>query len=481
MNVDFYTFSKRINSTAQPTGGASYSCVLKSPSSVISPKISIVWGGSGNPSAYNYAYIGDYGRYYWVSNWTYADRQWHADLSVDVLATYKTEIGASSKYILRAASDYNTNVIDKAYPAKLPTKYNHTNYSTGWAQNMSGGTFVVGIIGKGNTYSAGGISLYQASASQVQTIINNAYNAMDGIISAGTGHTGSPTTSEQGFGWLNDAVFFLADAIIRCTGKVSDFIRSVMWFPFSFKTTGTVTVTMGLVTSGTGSANNITDPLYQSGAIDLATPGMPIGAVEWQYVEPFYEYWLSFPPFGIIPISAKDLYKASTIRCTVRADAVSGAGYLRVYANSSGIVDDWTLLAERSAQLGVQIPIGGNNQNLLQFASGIVGAYQAASAENVAGMLANIGSAVDGGTGTSRATGGSGGLAAITGTASLHWRYTEPVDEDITEQGRPLCEVRQISNLSGFVQCRDGDISAPGTASELAQLESFLTGGFFYE
>lgn len=482
MIVYFYTFSKRINSTAQPTGGASFSCVLKSPSSVTAPKISLVWSGTGNPTAYNYAYIADYGRYYWVSNWTYADRQWTADLTVDVLASYKSQIGGANKYILRSASDYNTNVIDRAYPAKLPMKFDHTNYSTGWAQTMSAGTFVIGIIGKGNTYSAGGISLYQASASEIQTIVNNAYNAMDGIISAGTGHTGSPTTQEQGFGWLNDALFFLADALIRCTGRVSDFVRSVMWFPFSFPTSGaSVTVTMGLVTTGTGTAKDISDPLYQNNTIDFTTPGLPIGAVEWQYIEPFREYWLSFPPFGLIPLSAKDLYQATTLRCSVRADAVSGVGYLRVYANSSGIANDWTLLAERSAQLGVQIPIGGNNQNLLQFASGIVGAYQAATAENVAGMLASIGSAVEGGTGTSRAAGGSGGLAAITGTASLHWRYSEPVDEDITEQGRPLCEVRQISNLSGFVQCRDGDVPAPATAAELTQIETFLTGGFFYE
>ena len=154
MNVDFYTFSKRINSTAQPTGGASYSCVIKSPSSVTAPSISIVWGGSGNPSAYNYAYIADYGRFYWVNNWTFADRQWTADLSVDVLATYKSQIGAASKYVLRAASDYDYKVIDRLYPAKADNYYAVGSGSWGFSTLSVGGVYIIGVIGAGNTYTA---------------------------------------------------------------------------------------------------------------------------------------------------------------------------------------------------------------------------------------------------------------------------------------------------------------------------------------
>ena len=120
MNVYFYTFSKRINSTAQPTGGTLHTVTLKTPSSVMTPTISLVWSGSGSPAAYNYAYISDYGRYYWVSNWTFSDRQWTATLNVDVLASYKTQIGGSSKYILRAADSSawsgSLEVLDTSYP-----------------------------------------------------------------------------------------------------------------------------------------------------------------------------------------------------------------------------------------------------------------------------------------------------------------------------------------------------------------------------
>ena len=55
----FYTFSKRINSTKQPTGGSEYSIELKAGSSAINPTIRLDVGQSGNPTGYNYCYIAD--------------------------------------------------------------------------------------------------------------------------------------------------------------------------------------------------------------------------------------------------------------------------------------------------------------------------------------------------------------------------------------------------------------------------------------
>ena len=120
MNVTFYNFSKRRNSTKRPSGGTSYTCLLKEDTSTARPSIAIKWNGSSSaPAGFNYCYIPDFGRYYWVNSWTYSERQWIAACSVDVLATYKTEIGGSSKYVLRAASDYDPEVIDTLYTPNL--------------------------------------------------------------------------------------------------------------------------------------------------------------------------------------------------------------------------------------------------------------------------------------------------------------------------------------------------------------------------
>lgn len=60
--------------------------------------------------------------------------------------------------------------------------------------------------------------------------------------------------------------------------------------------------------------------------------------------------------------------------------------------------------------------------------------------------------------------------------------FADVVEDDNPEFGRPLCKVKAISTQSGFVLCADGDIFAPGaTPSEKDQIESYLTGGFFYD
>lgn len=56
-------------------------------------------------------------------------------------------------------------------------------------------------------------------------------------------------------------------------------------------------------------------------------------------------------------------------------------------------------------------------------------------------------------------------------------------DEYNTDLGRPLCTVKQISTLSGYLICEEGDVPLTqfATSSEKDAVRSYLTGGFFYE
>ena len=98
-------------------------------------------------------------------------------------------------------------------------------------------------------------------------------------------------------------------------------------------------------------------------------------------------------------------------------------------------------------------------------------------------MLAAIGTAAKG-MGYNGYTSGSfsGGALGIDPEWSFNWRRYDAIDQDPTEKGYPLCETVQISSLSGFIQCQDGEIqSAIAYAPELAEVKSYLEGGFFYE
>ena len=91
--VNFYTFSKRDNSTKRPTGsGTSLQCEIRYESSILNPVLQINTVIS-NPSNLNYAYIPEFNRYYWINDWSYDRGFWIVRMSVDVLATYKDQIG----------------------------------------------------------------------------------------------------------------------------------------------------------------------------------------------------------------------------------------------------------------------------------------------------------------------------------------------------------------------------------------------------
>ena len=50
-NATFYTFSKKLNSTKQPSGGSNYQIELKDSSGMLNPTIKLDVGQSGNPTA----------------------------------------------------------------------------------------------------------------------------------------------------------------------------------------------------------------------------------------------------------------------------------------------------------------------------------------------------------------------------------------------------------------------------------------------
>lgn len=474
MQVVFYTFSKRVNSTARPsTGGASYSCIIKSPSSVIAPQISLVWQGSGNPSLYNYAYIASYGRYYWVKNWAYGDRQWMADLQVDVLASWKPQIGVSSKYILRAASRYNNKAVDRLWPAltDFQTAGTLSGNSLGWdVYGSGGGTFVVAVVGSGNTATVNSaVSLYQMKGSSVQNLITNQLNAIEGAY--------NNATASDVFEALQNILMLP----FRFTSDLSKYIRSIMWFPFEFAKGATADVYLGLFQC-LQLQDTVASPIkIFDSSIDVRN-FPPAGADDWEYLAPYASYTLEIQPFGLIPIDSSDIVEADHIDLNIRVDALSGLALLTVKA-AKGIEYNRTIAA-RTAQIGVAVPYGGTAPD---YASAISGAASAAAAfasaddDGGLGLLASIGSAVTAASTNGYSAGTAGGGAAVNGAVFLHYRIFKHTDVDITEAGRPLCETAAINSLSGFVQCRDGDIQAPATAAELSEIESYLTGGFFYE
>ena len=94
MQVVFYNHAKRSNSTKLPTEGTSISCVLKDECSITSPVLELKVTEKPN---FNYAYIADFGRYYFINNIVEkTGRMFEIACHIDVLQTYKDDIKRNS-------------------------------------------------------------------------------------------------------------------------------------------------------------------------------------------------------------------------------------------------------------------------------------------------------------------------------------------------------------------------------------------------
>lgn len=483
INVTFYNFSKRRNSTKRPSGGTTYACLLKDDTSTVRPSIAIKWDGtSGSPAQYNYCYIPDFGRYYWVDAWEYTERQWVASCVTDVLATYKTEIGSSVKYVLRSASTFDKYAPDNKYVPIYPLRMNtYLMVGIAWATTLDYGRFVVGIVGQGNTFNAGGTGYVVITGAQLQSLIDACFTKSEQVWS-----------STQSLGTnIGEVMNKYGENLQKSVSNPIQFINSVCWVPFIPTTSGSTTIRLGNIDTGITAAC-LSDPVHVDNW-HLSLLDWNSMDEAWPDLEPFTRYVLCCPPFQNLDISAEHLLPASLsshanggLQGAIYTDVTNGLSVLTVTAGGGNQV------ATASAQLGVMINLAGTTVDYAaQLSAGINavgGTVGNIMSGNIAGAITGAASGIIGFAQASapKAVGGgySGGLASLKASQAdrglVVYRYSVP-ELDNDEVGKPLMQTKTISSLSGFVLCADGEVDCNATAAEHAELAGFLTGGFFYE
>jgi hypothetical protein len=100
---------------------------------------------------FNYSYLQEMNRYYYITDIRYELGTWVIDLKIDTLASWKESIGASTHYVLRASSAYDGRIIDTAYPTKVKQTTqevysNYTLFGNYYTDTMTC-YYIVGIIG----------------------------------------------------------------------------------------------------------------------------------------------------------------------------------------------------------------------------------------------------------------------------------------------------------------------------------------------
>lgn len=498
MQVRFYAYRKRINSTKIPTqkdgaGQLSFfaDCVLKDSTSVIAPQITLIFPqGLLSPSSYNYAYIPDFHRYYFVTDITFVQNRVVYTLACDVLASYWDTLKETTQYVLRSASAGDSSIVDDMYPVTSTISHGYS-LTTGWSfDSLTTGYYVLGIINKA-TDTVGCVSYYVMTSAQF---------------------AGLRSALMTDYAYMGISATEISQELARAIINPFQYIVSCKWFPEKPPTSGavrTISVSGWDFTGGSASKLDSSAVIIKQFTVDV--PSHPqINRGRWLDFRPYSNFYFYFPPFGVIPIDASKLTANRKLDIFVRIDCISGIGHLQItcqgrgapliYSADCNIGVDIQLAQQsvaKSILSDVQNAVGSVVQGAMTGGKGgaVMGASSALLSSSTAqgaitglaqgiatGDFSNIGSAALAANADLSVKGQNGGIADYRAVPALCYQFASIVEADNEDLGTPCCKKYKLSALSGFTTIMRPDIDTVlATQPEIAALMQYLTRGFFIE
>ena len=358
--------SKKLNSTKIPTYGY-YNEIdltvelkdvtdLYTPSLIISSDTFMSGGSIINPMHYNYFYLTDFERYYFVRDWSWILGRWECALEVDVLASFKSQIGDSALYVLRSSSSCDPDIVDTKYPVKAQgadTTYQRKTYGSVYNvwntniynANVTDGFFRVSIVNN-DSGAIGAVAHYAFSGRVMAELMNKLYSAPS---------------------WMNITDANLSQDLQKMMFNPMQYITSVIWIPTGFNTTGqtpihtipygwwslTLTGSVYQITTGTMSKT-----VSQSIPV-VHHPQYSEDKRRWLQLSPYTTAALYFTPFGFVPLDTSKFYNATHIDIEVRVDVITGKGTLILSSHRTvnGSTSYGGTFYTTTAQVGVPITI----------------------------------------------------------------------------------------------------------------------------
>ena len=477
MQIYLYKFNKRPNSTAQPlpTAGKAFTVQVKNECSFITPVLRFtpdnLTTGVFSPSAYNYAQIAYWQRFYYITDWTYINGSWEATLSVDVLASFKSEIGSTSAYIIRSASHYNGDITDTFYPSTTVKSITKQQISSNvFQQTIPSGCFILGCINNDTSGNKmGAVTYYALTMAQMTSVLQYLFSSNI---------------------YQNSNIYEIGEGLYKSLFDPFQYIVSCMWFPFAASDVGNTTSTVSVGYWSTGVTGLIATYIVKEfgGKTNLAIERHPqIARGAYMDHAPYTTLTAFYPPFGEIPLDTSFMqYGANNyLYCKMYVDFITGIadGYFTITNgyDTQTTADPYKYMTLRSAQIGVPIQISQVMSDYIGAIGGAANVFASAAGGNVGGIFSGIATAVQEAMPKVSSLGANGSLVEIVEPPYLIVEHSQVVDENLAEFGRPLCNTKTISTLSGYVLCGEDDHSFSGTKTENEEINRYLKTGFFYE
>lgn len=443
MDILFYNHTKRENSTLRPTGaGDSRSVLLKEGTSIYNPTFIM----ADDVTEYNYCQWGV--RYYYIRDIVVAKNQrFEVECALDVLATFKEEIGNVSAFSLYASSGFNDGIPDDRLSTVDTASIQSSNLGL-FNAGATDGTYILQYATSASTKGPSGILWLSDSDAKV--------------VSAALNETG-----------FND---FLDNFAKQLVGAY-DALISCRYVPLNWYALGTSGGTKSVVLAGyaTSAAGKVpSDIVTYEGSISI-----PWQFSDFRNLSPYTSLLLYLPAYGFLEINPADVIGKSSLEISATCDGITGDVFY--------VVDN---IARCSTNISSPIAIGTTGTNSFGVAGGLVSAGANLLGGNYMGATADLfGAALASTQRTVGVCGSNGGLAGVfanVGTSGMtvrlysicHNTSDNPADM-AASHGRPVRAVQGV--VSGYNQFVNASVQCNAPDMIKQQINAYMNGGFYYE
>ena len=460
-------FSKRKNSTKQPviTTWTEYECSFKKPTSARNPVVEL----ATNIHSYDYAYIDDFNRYYYVTDViSLHNGLTQYALACDSMASHKTEIGSTPARIAFSSTGYDKWLPDPRICVSTDNVYfDQSTANSGFKGNEDHYIVV--------TNSLDGINYYFMDfANLVYLMIN-----------------------------LNDVS--LAAQFRNLFSNPFDAVLNCFWLPYDLSPASVLgsvqNVKVGAWTlDGSGGTTATSGksllPQYidiSNGQYTTVSVDIPYKWQDFRDITPYVNAWLYLPGVGQIDINLSDFIDSQHVNINAKMDVWTGDVIYRIMNDNAHVVKTIGFSAAANIPLSATAV---NTRGALSALSGVasygaVAAGAIAAGASVAGPALGLIASAAGVAlnSTARSASIKGDYTGRSDFADPNYTLTIMVKDTedptsasyIAQKGRPVCETHAISNHSGYVQCDDASVIMSGYDWERDEINGYLNSGFFYE
>lgn len=471
--LTLYNFNKKRNSTKQPTGGTSKSCVLKEDTSLESPTFILESYDS------SWSYCSFMGRFYYIDDVVFSSNKlFELRCSTDVLATYKSDILKVDCNILYCDGS-TKNIIDQRIPLLASVDVNE-EYKAIDGLTITGydnqGAIILGITGKGS---------FGSYLMQDSTLMSELLDGVDDYWAT--------STEDQIAGWKQ---FFYG-------GSAAENLKSAIALPMLIDGSklGSDATSLYLGNYPCKDSNNKDIKGYKINKPILTyttTISIPWKYNDWRRFAPYSEVILYLPFIGTIQMPTSAMIADNSLVIQYSVNVTSGDIAVQYKGKDTN-----RIYGTASANIAMNTAYGSTGIDTTKMTMAVVtglGTLITAGASALAsgGMSIPIALGLGGGLATSAATtlsalggngSGSGGLGGgatqgldrvihcyvINRTLSAEQSTFNPI------MGKPFMQVDKISNHVGFVMTEGFSVNIAGLGQDKDTINKMMDSGVYIE